>query len=398
MGEIVKHPFDLKDKPEWLKLRRGLSDEGRLGGSDLGAAVGDNPYKSPYALWCEMVGLYEPDDISDKEAIKQGVMFEPAVAERFEKESGIEVEEVPFIFTNTDAPHLFATPDRLCKDGESGLECKTAKEIVMKKFPLGDFPQQYFDQCCCYLKVTERKRWYIAILVYGVAFNIYLMTTIKEEADRFNYLKNKVEGSSVLTPEESEEWKQKWNWLLAVYYVDKETLEGCEIAAANFIARVDEGKAGNMDVWPLEEIDGSESTSKAIALAAPKTVTNSVVKFDDSEDYGVANDGNVFTEARGCDIVRLVGQRLEYEDIISQLRKEMEELDNRLARIMKDKEKFIIPGCSIVYKEWVGKERGDVAAIKNYFAGKNMKVPEGLITRDANSRGVRYYKKKRKKI
>ena len=92
MGEITKHPFDLKDKPGWLKIRNALAAEGRLGGSDIGSAVGDNPYKSPYALWCEMVGLYEPEDISDKEAIKQGVMFEAAVAERFEKESGIEVE------------------------------------------------------------------------------------------------------------------------------------------------------------------------------------------------------------------------------------------------------------------------------------------------------------------
>ena len=93
MGAITKHPFDLLDKPGWLKIRTELANQGRLGGSDIGAAVGDNPYKSPYALWCEMVGIYEPDDISEKEAIKQGVMFESAVAKRFEKESGIDVEE-----------------------------------------------------------------------------------------------------------------------------------------------------------------------------------------------------------------------------------------------------------------------------------------------------------------
>ena len=47
MGTITKHPFDLKDKPGWLEIRKALSDEGRLGGSDIGSAVGDNPYKSP---------------------------------------------------------------------------------------------------------------------------------------------------------------------------------------------------------------------------------------------------------------------------------------------------------------------------------------------------------------
>lgn len=396
MGQITKHPFDLKDKPGWLKIRNALAKEGRLGGSDIGAAVGDNPYKSPYALWCEMIGLYEPEDISDKEAIKQGVMFESAVAERFEKESGIEVEEVPFIFTNSDAPHLFATPDRLCLDGESGLECKTAKEIVMKKFPRGDFPQQYFDQCCCYLKVTERKRWYIAILIYGVAFNIYMMTTVKEEADRFNYLKEKVDGDGLLTPEESEEWQKKWNWLVAAYYVDQESLDAVEGAAANFIERVNEGKKGNMDIWPIDEIDGSPSTSKALFYANPRPTPDSVVTFDSADEYGVVENGEVFTEAKGIEICRLVEQRLEYDSTIKQLENDKKELDNKLAAIMKDKEKFVVPGCSVTYKLIEGRETASVKAIKAYYEARHEKIPEGFINKGEDSRGIRLYPSRKK--
>ena len=395
MGAITKHPFDLLDKPGWLKIRTELANQGRLGGSDIGAAVGDNPYKSPYALWCEMVGIYEPDDISEKEAIKQGVMFESAVAKRFEKESGIEVEEVPFIYTNSDAPHLFATPDRLCLDGESGLECKTAKEVVMKKFPRGDFPQQYFDQCCCYLKVTERKRWYIAILVYGVAFNIYMMTTVKEEADRFNALKNKVDGGEILTPEESEEW-QKTNWLMAAYYVDQETLDAVEIAAANFIHRVDEGKNGNMDVWPIEEIDGSESTTKALLYAHPNAKPSSVVTFDSAEEYGIQDDGAAFIDAKGSEVCRLVEQRIEYDKTIKMLNAEKDECDNKIAAIMKDKEKFIVPGCSVTYKMMAGRETSNVQVVKSYFEAKGEKIPEGMIKKSEDSRGIRFYPSRKK--
>ena len=396
MGEITKHPFDLKDKPGWLKIRNALAAEGRLGGSDIGSAVGDNPYKSPYALWCEMVGLYEPDDISDKEAIKQGVMFEAAVAERFEKESGIEVEEVPFIFTNSDAPHLFATPDRLCCDGESGLECKTAKEVVMKKYPRGDFPQQYFDQCCCYLKVTERKRWYIAILIYGVSFNIYMMTTVKEEADRFNYLKNKVDGDGLLTPEESEEWQQKWNWLIAAYYIDKDALDAVEGAAANFISRVEEGKNGNMDVWPIEELDGSPSTAKALFYANPKPTPDSVVVFDSVDEYGVVENGDVFTDAKGIEVCRLVEQRLEYDATIKQLESDKKELDNKLAAIMKDKEKFVVPGCSVTYKLMEGRETANVKTIKAYYEARKEKIPDGFISKGDETRGIRFYPSRKK--
>ena len=41
-----------KSKEEWLALRRELG----IGGSDAGAVIGLNPYKSAYALWAEKTG------------------------------------------------------------------------------------------------------------------------------------------------------------------------------------------------------------------------------------------------------------------------------------------------------------------------------------------------------
>ena len=397
MGTITKIPFDLADKEGWLKIRGQLVEEGRLGGSDIGTAVGDNPYKSPYALWCEMVGLYEPEDISDKEAIKQGVMFEDAVAKRFAKEMGIEVEEVPYMFINSDAPHLFATPDRLCKDGESGLECKTAKDIVMKKYPRGDFPQQYFDQCCCYLKVTERKRWYIAILIYGVGFNKYLMTTIKEEADRYNFLKDKIEGSQILTDEESKEWQEKWNRLEAVYYVDQETLDSVELAAANFISRVMAGRQGDVNAWPNEEIDGSESTEKVLKAIHAKYDDGSIVTFDDADSLGVAEGDDEYIGPKGSVVCSLVRQRLEYDKLITQMTAERDEIDNRMMELMGKKEKFVVPGCSVTYKMGTAKKYGSVAAIEQYFAARKEQIPEGMITKSVPMRGIRFYPSRKKK-
>ena len=395
MGIITKHKFDLNDKPGWLKLRQSLVDEGRLGGSDIGAAVGDNPYKSPYALWCEMVGLYEPEDISEKESIKQGVMFEAAVADRFARESGIAIEEVPYIFTNSDAPHLFATPDRLCLDGESGLECKTAKELVMKKFPRGDFPQQYFDQCCCYLKVTERKRWYIAILVYGVAFNIYLMTTIKEEADRFNYLKSKVDRQEVLTAEESAEW-QKQNWLVAAYYIDQDTLDGVETVAANFLSRVAAGRNGDTSIWPVEEIDGSESTARALQSVNPAAVPSSVVTFDSADEFGINRDGTEYSEARSYEVCRLVQDRLDCDIAIKGLEAQKDEIDNKIAAMMKDNEKFVVPGCSVTYKMTEGRRMVDIKSVESYFEALGMPVPDGMIKPGKPSRKIRFFPSRKK--
>lgn len=393
MGEITKHPFNLEDKADFLRVRDSLIAEGRLGGSDLGAAVGDNKYKSPYALWAERVGLYTPEDISEKEAIKQGIMFEDGVAKRFEKESGKKVEPVPFIFTNSDAPHLFASPDRLLVDEDSGLECKTAKEVVMKKFPFGDFPQSYYDQCACYLKVTGRKRWYLAIVVYGVSFNIYLLTTVKKEFARWEELKakkNSVNGEG-LTYEEEQEWKKEYGFLNACYYIDQESLDACEGAAANFIYRVQEGRAGNMDVWPLEEIDGSDSTTAALAAINPKAKPSSVVTFDDTDHYGVQEDGNVYVEAKGDEVLNLVKQRMQYKAMMEQLAHDQAEVENQLISRMKDKETFLMPGFKVTYKEIAGSRRASLKDVEAYFTSRKIPIPEGIITVSSARRGLRFY-------
>ena len=222
-----------------------------------------------------------------------------------------------------------------------------------------------------------------------------MMTTIKEEADRFNFLKDKVDGGDILNPEESEEW-QKVNWLEAAYYVDQETLDAVEGAAANFIYRVDEGKRGNMDVWPIEEIDGSPSTSKALFYANPRPIPESVVTFDNAEEYGITNSGEAYIDAKGMEVCRLVEQRLEYDGTIKELEAETKELDNKLAALMKDKEKFIVPGCSVTYKLIDGRETADVKAIKAYYESRGEKIPDGFIKKGESSRGIRYYPKRKK--
>ena len=50
-----------------------------IGGSDAGAAVGVNPYKSAFKLYLEKVGDQVPEDISNKPAVKRGVRLEPEI-------------------------------------------------------------------------------------------------------------------------------------------------------------------------------------------------------------------------------------------------------------------------------------------------------------------------------
>ena len=49
---VTKIPIDGMSREEWLAERRKS-----LGGSDMGAVLGLNKYRSPYAVWAEKTGL-----------------------------------------------------------------------------------------------------------------------------------------------------------------------------------------------------------------------------------------------------------------------------------------------------------------------------------------------------
>lgn len=392
MGQITRHPYTTRE--EWLELRNSLED--RLGGSELGVAAGHSHYNSPYAMFCEKVHLYEPEDISQKEAIIQGHDLETYVADRFTRLTGKSVHEELCIFTNSDAPHLKASIDRKVDNEDSGLECKTVKDIVMRKFPRGDFPQTYYDQCACYLKVTELKRWYLAMLVFGTEFKVFLMTTVKEEEERYSYLKLKVLREEILTDDESEEWIKNYSYLESCYYIGPDELDGCEIVAANFMSRVAAFNAGNPDAWPIDEIDGSVATSKALLKVNPRALPSSVVTFDEKSEFGIQNDGNVYVGMKREDVVAIATRRGEIMSLMKDLEAEMEVMDNQMSALMKDKETFNIPGWKITNKNGSPKKYASATKIEEYFAAKKEKVPEGIITVSEPKRSIRFWPHKAK--
>lgn len=386
--DITPHFFNGND--EWLALRTSLDN--RIGGSEIGTVAGHNHYQSPFALYCEKIGLEEPRDLSKSEAVRQGHDFEHKVAERFEKETGKRVHEESAIFINAKAPHLKASIDRKVFGEDSGLECKTAKDIVMRRFPQGDFPQSYYDQCATYLKVTGLKRWYLAMIVFGTDFKVFLMTTVKAEEERFNLLRQKIANEEELTAEEQTDWDKNYSYLEACYYISPDELDGCETLAANFISRVEAYKNGNLNAWPNEEIDGSDSTTNAVKTAY-KVKEASVVTFDEADgEEGKTENGEAYTEYKRSDIVALCEKRQEVDEMISQLEAEKDALDNQMCNVMKEKETFMLPGWKVTFKMGTQREMCSSQKVKDYFKAMNKEVPKDMITLTNAKRGVRFWK------
>ena len=235
-------------REEWLAERRNS-----LGGSDMGAIVGLNPYSSPYSVWAEKTGRIPGAE--ENEAMRQGRDLEEYVAQRFTELTGKKVQRLNFLLRNDDAPHLHANIDRRVVGEHSGLECKTASALSAKKYAGGDFPEHYYVQCVSYLAVTGWDRWYLAAVVLGKSFHVYMMTTIQDDP----------------VPE----------WCEGSVYVSREEIQALRDMGCNFWESY---------VIPDKEppVDGTDATGEAMKLIYANTNGETIELFGREgmlEDY-----------------------------------------------------------------------------------------------------------------
>ncbi|MDD6483741.1 MAG: YqaJ viral recombinase family protein [Clostridiales bacterium] len=163
-------------REEWLEHRR-LG----IGGSDAGAILGLNPYKSAFDVYADKLRLLQ--DRPDNEAMRQGRDFEEYVAKRFCEETGKKVHRDNSIIHNTEYPFAFANIDRAVVGERAGLECKTTKCLNMRRYKNGDFPSEYYCQCVHYMMVTGFEKWYLAVLVFGSEFLIFEIVRDDDEIE-----------------------------------------------------------------------------------------------------------------------------------------------------------------------------------------------------------------------
>jgi putative phage-type endonuclease len=155
-------------KEEWLSLRKQLG----VGGSDAGAVIGLNPYKSAYALWAEKTGRIP--EFEGNLTTEVGSYLEEFVAKLFERETGKKVRRKNKMLVNTDYPWAFADVDRLVVGEKALLEIKTTNSFpIMKQARNGEFPEQYYAQVVHYLAVSGLDKAYLAILIGCRDFKIF---------------------------------------------------------------------------------------------------------------------------------------------------------------------------------------------------------------------------------
>lgn len=155
----------------WQSLRRSFSSNGLTGGSDAGAIIGLDDYRSFSHVFYDCLGVgYFPRKVN--EIMLHGTLLEGYVANLWQYHDGRGVVEnhgkgskvnryrrVDYIIQNPGYPDLFANLDfEIIRHHSMGktpgvLEIKTISSEVSDKYTLG-FPPKYVCQVQLYLLVT----------------------------------------------------------------------------------------------------------------------------------------------------------------------------------------------------------------------------------------------------
>lgn len=148
----------LKDRDEWLHHRKN-----GIGGSEISAIVGLNPYMSNVDLWELKTGRKEAEDISEKPYVKYGTQAEMHLRGLFRLD--FPQYEVEYIdnnsFINDKYPWAQASLDGWLTEKETGrrgiLEIKTSEILnsMHKERWKDQIPQNYYCQTLFYMAVYE---------------------------------------------------------------------------------------------------------------------------------------------------------------------------------------------------------------------------------------------------
>lgn len=185
--EVLDPHEETEALTRWLEHRR----QG-IGGSDAPAVIGENPYKSPLALYCDKLGIGEEQP--DNEKMEWGRLLEPVVADKYARATKRQIID-PGRFAmqwSTDHPFMFATLDRFVIDPERGeglLEVKTTGAQNADDWE-GQVPRMPWVQLQHQLAVTGKPWGSLAVLIGGNTFRwmdverdeAFIALLIEEEA------------------------------------------------------------------------------------------------------------------------------------------------------------------------------------------------------------------------
>lgn len=206
---------EILNKTDWLKRK-----EKGIGGSEISAIMGVNPYKTAIDVYLSKTERVKK---SDNLPMRTGVVLEPLIAEVFSEETGAEIIPPPKkgmyeILSLDEKPYILGSPDRRYKD--SGdiciLECKSTG------LNYTEVPPYWFLQLMWYLGIDGKERGAVAWLKDNREFQYTMYMFDKEQFDFMVDVADRFWNDNVLKGNPPEISEKNKNEITKLYKSHKE--------------------------------------------------------------------------------------------------------------------------------------------------------------------------------
>lgn len=149
------------DKLQWLKDRQK-----GIGGSDIGAIMGMNRWKSAFQVFMEKTE--EITEVAEAaEAMNWGNNFRELLIKEFKRITGKKVRRYNKLLVSKEYPFMLGTVDRRVLNENSIVICKTTSIFGKKEWEGEEIPQNYILQAQHYMAVTKADKCYLVVLIGG---------------------------------------------------------------------------------------------------------------------------------------------------------------------------------------------------------------------------------------
>ena len=215
----------------WLELRKtGIT------ATDMTAIMGVSPWKTPFALYAEKTGQFQPEPVG--EAAHRGLILEDAVATWWESQhEGKKLRRSNGVLRLKDVPWAMCSIDRMVQGEDHIVEIKTSASPLWR---IG-IPEFVQVQCQWQLLISGFEEMTVAALLGGLVFreetvkaDRNLQTEMFRKAELFreaieNRTAPALDGRdsdilAAIKPQESEEWAQADDGLDRVAALYSQTL------------------------------------------------------------------------------------------------------------------------------------------------------------------------------
>jgi putative phage-type endonuclease len=168
-GDVVKPRIlatnvDAMTRDEWLEVRRK-----GIGGSDAAAVCGENPWRSPLAVWLSKVGQAKESETT--EAMEMGNILEDPIAKHFANKTGYKIKRSNVVLQHPVYDFMVANVDRFVQEEDGGewgvLEVKNVGEYRAGDWADGAIPVYYMLQVQHYMAVTGASYSWLCPLIGG---------------------------------------------------------------------------------------------------------------------------------------------------------------------------------------------------------------------------------------